>query len=102
MNLYQYNKFSFISDALVSSQDSLNEIQVDPSERQGGLKKKDRSFNALEDLPSESGSQQQLIYENRAYQDEPTPSLSGSEFTASLPEASQDPDVCSSICKKSL
>ena len=77
-------------DSLVSSQDSLNK-PIDSSDTEGSVKRKDTSDKAVEDVPSDAGSQQQLIFDNKAYQNEPTPSLSGSEF----PEASsQDPDVC--------
>ena len=77
-------------DSLVSSQDSLNK-PIDSSDTEGSVKRKDTSDNAVEEVPSDAGSQRQLIFDNKAYQNEPTPSLSGSEF----PEASsQDPDVC--------
>ena len=75
-------------DSLVSSQDSLNK-PIDSSDTEGSVKRKDTSDNAVEEVPSDAGSQRQLIFDNKAYQNEPTPSLSGSEF----PEASsQDPD----------
>jgi hypothetical protein len=44
------------------------------------VKRKDTSDKAVEDVPSDAGSQQQLIFDNKAYQNEPTPSLSGSEL----------------------
>lgn len=72
---------------LASSQDSLSQ-HVDSSDNEGSAKRREISERAV-DVPSDTGSQQQLIFDNKAYQDEPTPTMSGSEF----PEASsQDPD----------
>ncbi|XP_071162833.1 synaptotagmin-14-like isoform X4 [Mytilus edulis] len=78
------------ADTLVSSQDSLADPQLDSSDTEVVDKRKDATGNAVAD---DTSSQQQLIFDNKAYQTEPTPSLSGSEFTTDLQDTtSQDAD----------
>ncbi|CAC5402921.1 SYT14_16 [Mytilus coruscus] len=78
-------------DPVASSQDSLADQLVDSSDTEAVVKRKDTTGNAIGDMPCDSGSQHQLIFDNKAYQTEPTPSLSGSEYTAELQETtSQD------------
>ena len=84
--------FYITADTLVSSQDSLADPQLDSSDTEVVDKRKDATGNAVAD---DTSSQQQLIFDNKAYQTEPTPSLSGSEFTTDLQDTtSQDADVC--------
>lgn len=78
---------------MISTPDSLRERPVDSysvSDAEADVSKENQTKNALDVGRTES----QLIFDNAAYQNEPTLSLSGSDFNAELQDiASQDNDV---------
>lgn len=77
-------------DSVFSSQDSLNERPVN---HHGYSEADNEEGNRSQNAHDKGDAESQLIFDNAAYQNEPTPSLSGSEFTAELQElASQDND----------